>query len=162
MSIQGISSPSFCGIKKVVSFVLPIKNKKLNSVSMSIQNGICKPLKSDTFVPSKKVKSKPLTKITQYFNKDKLVGVHIDYADGGYKGSREFADGTKISYNASNLGGGLFVAGTHIKNSKKGLIGAHISHDAYDKKGRPAVPTLKLIKALENPKNYKTVYEPCC
>lgn len=88
--------------------------------------------------------------MTQLFSKDKLVGMHYEFADKSYKGNRTFADGTKISYSATNLGKGLFVAATKISNEKEGLIGARISHAAYDKKGKPAVPTLKTINKLIN------------
>ena len=37
-----------------------------------------------------------------------------------------------------------------LKNPKKGLISAHISHDAYDNKGKPIVFTLKQILGLMN------------
>ena len=150
MTISRVSNPSFCGIKKVVTYILPVKAKKLQNISASIQKGIYKPLKEDTFVPSKKAKPRSLIKMTQFFNKDRLVGTHYQFVDGSYSGNRIFADGTQITYNATNLGNGFYVAGTRVKS--KDIIGGHISHDAYDKKGRPAIPTLKMIKNYTDPK----------
>ena len=152
MSIDKINSPSFNGIRKVVSMVLPTKMRNLDTISMSIQKGVCRTVK-DGFVPSKKAKPASLIKMTQYFNKDRLVGTHYDFAGGGYMGNRTFADGTQIKYSASRLfGTDTFVAGTKFK--REGFIGwGHMSHDAYDKNGRPAVPTLKFIDKLTNPKS---------
>ena len=161
MSVHSVNNHSFCGIRKVVSIVLPTKLRNLDTVSMSIQKGVCKSLKTDTFVPTKKSKPASLIKMTQFFNKDKLVGTHYDFVNRGYQGNRTFADGTVISYSATNMGNGFFIAGTRIKNPRKGLIGAHMSHDAYKKNGQIAVPTLKQINELQNPKNFKRTYEPC-
>lgn len=62
MSIQKVNPPSFNGIRKVVSLVLPTKSKNLGDISMSIQKGICTTLKADTYVPSPKAKSSSLIK----------------------------------------------------------------------------------------------------
>ena len=157
MSIKSVNAISFNGIRKITSYIIPTK-KNLEQISLNIQKGKCKILKSDTFVPATKAKEKSLIKLTQFFNKDKLVGTHVDYVGGGYQGTREFANGIKISYSATKIGTNegkpIFVAGTNIKSS---LICAHVSHDAYDKNGKPAILTLKAIKNLQNLKNMKPI-----
>ncbi|MBQ7449799.1 hypothetical protein IJS77_00140 [bacterium] len=146
MNIQRVNLPSFCGIKKVVSMVSPAQLKDYISSQDDISQKACSTLNADTFVPSQKENHEELIKMTQFFNNNRLVGTHYDFANGGYVGERTFADGTQISYSATKLGENFFVAGTSVKNPQKGLIGGHISHDAYDKKGRPAIPTLKFIQ----------------
>ena len=150
MNIQKINSQSFCGITKMVTICIPTTKRNLNSISLNIQNATCKTIKKDSFIPSKKAKSFSLAKMTQFFNKDNIVGTHIEFANGSYSGTRKFADGTKLSYSATNLGNGFFVAGTQIKAP---WGSGHISHAAYDKKGKPAIPTLKMIKELYHPKS---------
>ena len=155
MKIQKVNSPSFSGIRKVVSLIIPTKLKNLNAVSMNIHKGVCKTLKADTFVPSKQAKPLSLIKMTQFFNKDKLVGTHYEFTNGSYEGNRIFADGTKIKYSTTNLGNNFFNAGISVSNKQKGLINGHISF--YCEKERPKVPTLKFIKKLQNQKNLKPV-----
>lgn len=147
------NSPSFNGVRKMVSIVIPTNRKTLENLSLTVQNGMYKMLKADTFTPSAKAKPHKLAKMTQYFNGDTIVGTHIDFAGGGYVGTRKFSDSTKISYSATVIGkdtkgNNLYIAATSI-TGRKGLIGARISHPAYDKKGKPAIPTLKFIKNHE-------------
>lgn len=140
-----VNPVSFGGVRKVTTFVLPVsKNKKLTEVSAVIQDG---------FVTSsdKKQAGSPLLKVTQFFTKnDKLVGNHIEYPNGNYRGTRTFANGLQMSYSATKLSDDLYVAGTTLKNPKQGLISAHISHDAYDKEGKPFIFTLKQIQKMMN------------
>ena len=140
-----VNPVSFGGIRKVTTFVLPVsKNKKLTEVSAVIQDGFVKS-------SNKKQASFPLLKVTQFFAKnDKLVGNHIEYPNGNYQGTRTFANGLQMSYSATKLSDDLYVAGTTLKNPKQGLISAHISHDAYDKKGKPVIFTLKQIQEMMN------------
>ena len=148
-----INSVSFAGIRKVTTFILPISSsKKLTDISVSIKDG---------FVTSynKKQANSPLLKVTQFFaKKDKLVGTHIEYPNGGYKGSRTFANGLQMSYSATKLSDDLYLAGTTLKNPKKGLISAHISHDAFDEKGKPVIFTLKqLLKMMKSTKKARLI-----
>ena len=140
-----VNPVSFGGVRKVTTFVLPVsKNKKLTEVSAVIQDG---------FVTSsnKKQVGPQLLKVTQFFAKnDKLVGNHIEYPNGNYQGTRTFANGLQMSYSATKLSDDFYIAGTTLKNPKQGLISAHISHDAYDKKGKPVIFTLKQIQKMMN------------
>ena len=148
-----VNPVSFGGVRKVTTFVLPVsKNKKLTEVSAVIQNG---------FVTSsnKKQAGSPLLKVTQFFAKnDKLVGNHIEYPNGNYQGTRTFANGLQMSYSATKLSDDLYLAGTTFKNPKKGLISAHISHDAFDEKGKPVIFTLKqLLKMMKQSKEARLI-----
>ena len=138
-----IAHVSFSGVRKITTFVLPISSsKKLTDISVIIKDG---------FVTSynKKQANSPLLKVTQFFaKKDKLVGTHVEYPNGGYKGSRTFANGLQMSYSATKLSDDFYVAGTTLKSPKQGLISAHISHDAYDKEGKPFIFTLKQIQKM--------------
>ena len=138
-----VSPVSFGGVRKVTTFVLPVsKNKKLTEVSAVIQDGFVKSA-------SKKQANSPLLKVTQFFtDKDKLVGNHIEYPNGNYRGTRTFANGLQMSYSATKLSDDFYIAGTTLKNPKQGLISAHISHDAYDKEGKPFIFTLKQIQKM--------------
>ena len=152
MNIQRVNLPSFCGIKKVVSMISPAQLEDFASNSGNISQKTGGTLSEDVFTHSEEEKPSELIKMTRFFNKVKLVGTHYDFANGGYAGERTFADGTQILYSATKLGKDFYVAGTNIRNPKKGLISGHISHDAYDKKGRPAIPTLKFIREHSDPK----------
>jgi len=147
-----INSVSFAGIRKVTTFILPISSsKKLTDISVSIKDG---------FVTSynKKQANSPLLKVTQFFAKDKLVGTHVEYPNGGYKGNRTFANGLQMSYSATKLSDDLYLAGTTLKNPKRGLISAHISHDAFDEKGKPVIFTLKqLLKMMKSTKKARLI-----
>ena len=101
-----VNPVSFGGIRKVTTFVLPVsKNKKLTEVSAVIQDG---------FVTSynKKQAGSPLLKVTQFFAKnDKLVGNHIEYPNGNYRGTRTFANGLQMSYSATkSIISSLFIS----------------------------------------------------